>query len=58
VIPENMERVMRLVDDEALVLDVGGSAKPLRRADVVLDRYGHLPDGPADTATTRLDAIA
>jgi hypothetical protein len=50
----SLERLLREVDDNAVVLDVGGWAKPLSRADWVIDylpydtrgRYGRDGDGP------------
>lgn len=37
MLPASAERIARTVDDDALVLDVGGWARPLARADHVLD---------------------
>jgi hypothetical protein len=37
VLPASLERILREVPDEARVLDVGGWARPLNRADWVLD---------------------
>ena len=54
MIGSSVEWIAREVDDDALVLDVGGWGKPLRRADVVLDQmpyetrglYGFDGEGP------------
>ena len=54
MIESSLERLLREVPDDARVLDVGGWGKPLRRADVVIDRmpyetrglYGFDGEGP------------
>ncbi|MHB1710036.1 MAG: hypothetical protein ACYCV7_01335 [Acidimicrobiales bacterium] len=51
---KSLERILSTVDDAAVVLDVGGWAKPFDRADIVLDHmpyatrglYGHDGPGP------------
>jgi len=45
VIASSVEWIAREVDDDALVLDVGGWAKPFRRADVVLDQMPYESRG-------------
>lgn len=57
----NLAMVLDRIDDGALVLDVGGWGRPLRRADWVLDRmphatrglYGFDGDGPERFDATR-----
>jgi methyltransferase family protein len=52
VLPASLQRIQRTVPDSALVLDVGGWAEPLQRADWVIDLqpyetrglYGSPPD--------------
>jgi hypothetical protein len=54
MIASSVERISSMVGDDAFVLDVGGWAKPFRRADVVLDQmpyatrglYGSDGEGP------------
>lgn len=65
VLPASLQRLQREVPEDALVLDVGGWAKPLHRADWVIDVMPHETrgmlgsegDGPerfsADTWVTR-----
>jgi len=61
LLPASVERIDELVGDDALVLDVGGWASPLRRADWVIDlmpyetrgRYGHpAPEAERFTSGT------
>jgi Methyltransferase domain len=60
MLPASVERIEAL-PDEALVLDVGGWARPLRRADWVIDilpfetrgRWGHDGTGPERFAAER-----
>jgi hypothetical protein len=45
VISTSVERILRQVPDDALVLDVGGWGRPFRRADVVIDRMPYATRG-------------
>lgn len=45
MLTKSVERILALLDDESRVLDVGGWAKPFRRADVVLDRMPYETRG-------------
>lgn len=41
----SLERILRSVPDDAVVLDVGGWGKPFRRADMVIDRMPYATRG-------------
>jgi hypothetical protein len=59
LLPASFDRLLREVPEDALVLDVGGWAKPMSRADWVLDLqphatrgdYGYLGDPAAERFT-------
>jgi hypothetical protein len=61
MLPRNLERILAEVPDDAVVLDVGGWAAPLNRADWVLDLMpyetrGSLIPGGFGPAPERFDA--